>query len=98
MRKSSNEISLILKNELPKLKSKFNVATLDIFGSYIRGEQRLDSDLDILVTFSKPHGLFEFVKLENYLSDLLGIKVDLVMRSALKPNLGKQITSEARPI
>ena len=98
MRKTSKEISLILKNELPKLKSVFNVVSVDMFGSYVREEQRLDSDLDILVTFLKSPSLFEFVKLENYLSDLIGVKVDLVMRSALKPNIGKQIISEARPV
>jgi len=54
--------------------------------------------LDILVSFSKTPGLFEFIRLENYLNDLLGIKVDLVMRTALKPNIGKQIISEARPV
>ena len=98
MKRTIKEISIILKKELPKLQSDYSVTTLDIFGSYLRGEQRLDSDLDLLVSFSNSPSLFEFVKLENYLSDLLNVKVDLVMRSALKPNIGKQIISEARPI
>ena len=65
-------------------------------GSYLRGEAKEGSDLDILVEF-KPDAkisLLEFVELENYLSDLLGVKVDLVEKSALKPRIGKRILSE----
>ena len=88
----------ILKMELPRLKAEYNVNTLELFGSYVRNEQTFDSDIDILVTFSRTPGLFEFINLENHLSDLLGMKVDLVMRSALKRNIGKKIISEAKPI
>jgi predicted nucleotidyltransferase len=98
MEKDLKKISAILKRELPKLKSEFNVATLEIFGSFVRNEQKPDSDLDILVTFSIVPNLFQFVELENYLSDLFGLKVDLVMRSTLKPNIGKRIISEAKQI
>lgn len=66
------------------------MATIELFGSFIRNEQQANSDLDILVTFSKAPSLFKFIELEDYLSDLLGIKVDLVMKSALKPNIGKE--------
>ena len=98
MKKDIKNITVILRKELPKLKAEFNVSTLEVFGSYVRNEQKADSDLDILVTFSKVPDLLEFIELENYLSDLLGLKVDLVMRSALKPYIGKRIIAEAKPV
>lgn len=96
MRKSLAEIKEILKKHEEELREKYGVMELGIFGSYIRGEEKEESDLDLLVEF-KPGAnisLLEFVELENYLSDLLGVKVDLVERSALKPRIGKQILSE----
>ena len=84
-----------LRNQLPSLAEQYNVATLEVFGSYVRHEQRKGSDLDILVTFSKPPSLFKFVRLENHLSDTLGVKVDLVMKDSLKPAIGKNILREA---
>jgi len=72
----------------------FKVNKLGIFGSYVRGEQTTESDLDLLVEFSEPVSLIEFVHLENYLSDILGVKVDLVMKTALKPRIGKHIMEE----
>ncbi len=93
-----DKIQYVLRNELAVLQVDYNVDTLELFGSYVRNEQTFDSDIDILVTFSRTSGLFEFINLENHLSDLLGMKVDLVMRSALKRNIGKKIISEAKPI
>ncbi len=67
-----------------------------IFGSYLRGEAGEDSDLDTLIEFEQniDIGLLKFVEIENYLSDLLDIKVDLVEKSALKPKIGKHILKE----
>ena len=96
MRKSLSEIKKILKEHEKELKEKYGIEEIGIFGSYLRGEAKEESDLDILVEFN-PYAkisLLEFVELENILSDLLGIKVDLVERSALKPRIGKQILSE----
>ena len=84
-----------LRQQRLLLAEQYNVATLEVFGSYVRHEQQKNSDLDILVTFSKPPSLFKFVRLENYLSDTLGVKVDLVMKDSLKPAIGKQILREA---
>jgi len=96
MRKSLDEIKEILKKHEKELKEKYGIKEIGIFGSYLRGEAKEGSDLDILVEFE--HGakisLLEFVELENYLSDLLGVKVDLVEKSALKPRIGKRILSE----
>jgi len=98
MKKELKNITSILREELPKLKSQYNVTALEIFGSFVRNEQKPNSDLDILVSFSKAPSLFKFIELEDYLSELLGVKVDLVMRSSLKPNIGQRILAEDRLI
>jgi len=72
------------------------VKSLRLFGSMVRGEARDDSDIDILVEFSKPIGLLAFVRLKNRLSELLGRPVDLVTPEALKPLLRDHILSEAQ--
>lgn len=70
--------------------------SLKFFGSVVRGEARADSDIDILVEFSRPIGLLAFVRLKNRLSELLGRPVDLVTPDALKPPLRDGILSEAQ--
>jgi len=87
-----------LRQELPELKRTYAVKTLEIFGSYVRAEQQSGSDLDVLVTFSKVPGLFTYIGLENDLSDLLGLKVDLVLKDSLKPFIGEVILAEAVPV
>jgi uncharacterized protein len=84
----------VLKLHFSLLANRYQVQSLGIFGSYVRREQRSDSDLDVLVTFSEPPTLLKFIALENYLSDLLEVKVDLVMQDALKPNIGAHILRE----
>jgi predicted nucleotidyltransferase len=79
----------------PLLADRFKVQTIGIFGSYVRGEQKKKSDLDILVEFSEPIGLFKFVELEDFLSQKLNLKVDLVMKDALKPRIKDSILKEA---
>lgn len=92
------QFATILKEHLHHLRRRYHVKSLGIFGSYVRGEQGRNSDLDLLVEFSRPPSLLEFVELRDYLTEVLGVKVDLVMRSALKPALGKQILSEVVPL
>jgi predicted nucleotidyltransferase len=79
---------------LPELRERYQVKRLGIFGSFVRGEQQPDSDLDILVDFEVAPSFFEFMRLENQLQELLGHKVDLVMTRALKPNIGERILHE----
>ena len=79
----------------PELKEKFKVKTIGFFGSYVRGEQKSTSDLDILVDFYEPISLFRFIELEDFLSQQLVVKVDLVMRDALKPRIKDSILNEA---
>lgn len=82
--KTKNEILETLSKELPTLKERFNVKTIGLFGSYARGEQKLKSDLDLLVDFEGAMGFFKFLELEDYLSHALGVKVELVTPDALK--------------
>jgi predicted nucleotidyltransferase len=89
-----NQLRAVLRNELSYLRQRFAVRALGIFGSYVRGEQTATSDVDVLVEFDETPSLLTFIALENYLSDKLGVKVDLVMRDALKPRIGEQILRE----
>jgi predicted nucleotidyltransferase len=88
----------ILRQVMPRLRDSYSVTSLEIFGSHVRGEATADSDLDILVEFGTTPTLFSFVRLENELSQLLGVKVDLVMKDSLKPALGAHILAEAIPV
>jgi predicted nucleotidyltransferase len=96
--KHITQIQSLLQEQLPVLAKRYSVSSLALFGSYVRHEDRPDSDLDILVTFSKTPSLLRFIELENYLSDFLGVKVDLVMPDTLKPQIGKKILQEVVPI
>lgn len=87
-----------LHEMLPELKEEYNVSYIGLFGSYVRGENTPESDLDVLVEFSRTPTIFRFVNLENRLSDSLGVKVDLVMKNALKPNIGKYILREVEAV
>jgi predicted nucleotidyltransferase len=84
----------ILKREKVKLKERYKVKEIGIFGSYVRDEESKSSDLDILVDFDEVPSLFELVELQDYLSDMLKVKVDLVMKSGLKPRIGSRILRE----
>lgn len=95
---NTSSIREILREQLPVLAARYNVHSLGIFGSYARDQQRAESDLDILVEFDETPGLINFIELENYLSDLLNLKVDLVMRQALKPRIGRRILEEMIPV
>jgi len=94
--KKIEEIKRVLKEYKEELKKKYGIKEIGIFGSYIRQEQSKDSDLDILVGFEPDAkmDLIKFVELENHISELLEVKVDLVMESALKPRIGKYILRE----
>lgn len=89
-----NKIILQLKDLLPELKTKFGVSSLELFGSYVKNQQTKDSDLDLLVTFSYTPTLLEFIKLKNYISDKLNMKIDLVMKDSLKERIQFSIDKE----
>jgi uncharacterized protein len=83
---------------MPVLKEKYGVDTIELFGSYIRAEQTEKSDLDILITFSKPYNLWEFIDVKEFLTKKLRMKVDLVPKDSIKPMLKEKILQEATPI
>ena len=78
----------------PELQRRYKVREIGLFGSFIREEQSQTSDIDILVEFEAPIGLFKFLELEEYLEARLGWKVDLVSKKALKPRIGRYILQE----
>lgn len=88
------EIKARLARHKEELRQRFHVREIGVFGSAARGEMKRKSDIDILVDFEEPIGLFQFMDLEDYLSGLLGAKVDLVSKGALKPYIGKIILEE----
>ena len=91
-----DEIKRTLFSRKQELRRDFGVVEIGIFGSYVRGEQKKHSDVDILVEFKKKSNLslLDFIGLENYLSDILGVKVDLVEKQTLKPMIGKHVKEE----
>ena len=92
--KNLENIKEVLGKNKKNISQKFKVKELAVFGSFVRGEQKRNSDVDILVEFFKPVDFFSFLDLEEYLSKLLGSKVDLVSKKALKPRIGKFILQE----
>jgi predicted nucleotidyltransferase len=93
--KTLEEIKEILAEHKEELREKFKVKEIGIFGSYVRKEQRKKSDIDILVEFYETIDLFTFVELGDFLSELIEVKVDLVMKDTLKPRIKERILSEA---
>ena len=97
-RPSLEEIRTILHEHLPELRQEYGIRSLGIFGSYTGGDVKKRSDLDILVEFERIGTLLEYIRLEDTLTDLLGVKVDLVDRSTLKPGIKARILGEAIPV
>lgn len=95
-KKNLKEIMDILKKHEKDVKKRYGVKEIGVFGSYLRDEAGEESDLDILIEFEQDTdiGLLKFVELENYLSELFGVKVDLVEKCVLKPRIGKHILEE----
>lgn len=83
-----------IKEEMPYLRERYKVKNVGVFGSYIRGDSNKESDVDILVEFHEPPTLLEFMALERHIGELTGMKVDLVMKTALKPGIGERILQE----
>ena len=92
--KSPKKIEEILKEHKKDLAEKYKVKEIGLFGSYVRGEQRKRSDVDILVEFQKVPDLFKFIELEIYLERILKKKVDLVEKNGLRPRLKDIILNE----
>lgn len=92
--KTLNEIKEIIQKHKPEIQEKYKVKEIGVFGSFVRHEEKEDSDIDILVSFREPIGLFEFMDLEDYLKKLTQLNIDLVSRKALKPKIEQRILKE----
>lgn len=88
-------IKKILRDHEGILRDRYKVQRIGLFGSYVRGDTHQGSDLDVLVEFSDTISLLRLVSLENYLSSLIGIKVDVVPREDLRRELKDAILREA---
>ncbi|MCX6999139.1 MAG: nucleotidyltransferase family protein [Candidatus Sumerlaeota bacterium] len=88
------EIKKIIEAHREEIREKYSIRAIGVFGSFVRGEQEESSDIDILVEFEDDVGFFKFLEAEEYLSNILGSKVDLVTKGALKPYIGLHILEE----
>jgi len=96
--KTLAEIKETLTIHKKDLSQKYFLKDIGIFGSYVKNTQTETSDVDLLVDFEEVPTLFDVVGLRDELSDLLKIKVDLVMKNTLKPHIGKRILEEVIPL
>ncbi len=94
VKKTRRKIENILAQHREELKEKYKVEEIGIFGSYVRGDQNEKSDLDILVDFKEATIGLEFIELAEFLETILGMKVDLVSKGAIKPNRWKYIEKD----
>jgi len=92
--KDIETLKAILEAHKEELKERYHVKELGIFGSYVRGEAGEGSDIDILVEFDVVPGLLKFIELEEHLSELLGVKVDLVRKKSVREELKESILEE----
>jgi len=93
--KTLEEIRRILREHRDAVAERYGVSVVGIFGSLVRGESRSDSDLDLLADIVRPISLLELVGAELYLSEALGVKVDLVPKRSLREELRDIILKEA---
>lgn len=90
-----DQVKQLLHQARPDLAARFGVTTILIFGSVARGEDRPDSDVDVLVEFDRPMTLFGLFDLQHHLETILGSRVDVGTVAGLKPRVRSQVMSEA---
>ena len=95
---NQEEILSRLRQHKRQLMQTYRLRRLELFGSYVRGEQAPGSDVDILVEYETTPGMFDFVRLQTALTELIGVKVDLVMKEALRPRIGQRVLRDAIPV
>jgi predicted nucleotidyltransferase len=98
LQRSLDDVKSQLEALKPTLKQRFKVATIDIFGSYARGEQTEKSDLDILVAYSEMVDLLLIAELRRYLRRKLHIKVDVISKEFINRHIRDQVLEEAVPV
>jgi len=93
-----DKVKNIVTEEKNVLAANYNVAGVSVFGSVARGEETDESDIDMLVDFHEPIGLFKLVALESYLTKKLGQKVEIATRKSLSPYIKDSILKEEQII
>lgn len=98
--KDLTELKGLLHDQAPHLAEEYGVRVIGVFGSYVRDEQRPESDLDVLIELDRPPkiSLIGLVELEQYLSEVLGVRVDTAIRKNLKKRMGERILGEVIPV
>ncbi|MFQ5975848.1 MAG: nucleotidyltransferase family protein [Candidatus Hydrothermarchaeales archaeon] len=87
-------IEAVINKHKKDITKKYQVKEIGVFGSYVRGEQGGASDVDILVEYDVVPDMFKFLELERYFEEILGMKVDLVRKEAIREELRDSILSE----
>lgn len=96
--KTVDEIRAIIRRHRNVLAEKYGIAVVGVFGSYVRGEQRQGSDVDLLIEILRPISLLEVVGAEIYLEEMLQMKIDLVPKRDVRDELRESILAETVPI
>lgn len=89
-----NQIRLLILERRDEIKKKFKAEVLGVFGSYARGEEKEESDIDVLVRFEEGATLLHLTGLGYYLEDLFGVPVDVVSERALHPMMKDDVLKE----
>ena len=92
--KTLNEIRQVLSLQKQSIREIYRITEIGIFGSYTRGDETETSDVDILVDYETAPTLIMLVELRDYLSQLFGIKVDIVTKNGLKPRIRERVLAE----
>ena len=93
--KELSAIKKIIRDHKALLSDRYNIRQIGVFGSYARGDTHSGSDVDVIVEFSEPISLIQLVSLENYLSGIVGVKVDVVPKEDIRGELKDTILKEA---
>jgi uncharacterized protein len=91
---STEELRARIAQALPEFRRRYPIGSIGIFGSWARGEQTDESDVDLLVSFDEAVGFFSFIELREELEALLGVRVDLVTPGGLRPQLEERVSRE----
>jgi uncharacterized protein len=89
-----SDIKTTLAALKPELHERFGVSEIGVFGSWVRGEQKEGSDIDVLVDFDRKVDLFDLMELQEYLEETFGRKVDVALRRSLRKYIGPYILAE----
>ncbi len=94
---TTDELRARIAAALPALRAQHPIRSIGVFGSWARGEQTPESDVDLLIEFDEPVGLFEFFAVQGELEDALGVEVDLTTPGGLRPRLVDHVMRDLLP-